>query len=139
MRFESSIDVDAPAETVWALIDWLKGWPYPEQEVAEGQEMESGRWALLHRLGNLTLLTQPLNSEVSSDPFRIKRPDVTKQSLLVLNSYFHYFSIDDAWNQDAILEPRKHLEDLAFRITAGSRSLVVRGYNHDFTESNSAY
>jgi carbon monoxide dehydrogenase subunit G len=27
MRFESSIDIDAPAEKVWALIDKLEEWP----------------------------------------------------------------------------------------------------------------
>jgi carbon monoxide dehydrogenase subunit G len=27
MRFESSIDIDAPAERVWALIDKLEEWP----------------------------------------------------------------------------------------------------------------
>ena len=27
MRFESSIDVDAPAERVWALVDKLEEWP----------------------------------------------------------------------------------------------------------------
>jgi carbon monoxide dehydrogenase subunit G len=27
MRFESSIDIDAPAERVWALVDKLEEWP----------------------------------------------------------------------------------------------------------------
>jgi carbon monoxide dehydrogenase subunit G len=27
MRFESSIDIDAPAEKVWALVDKLEEWP----------------------------------------------------------------------------------------------------------------
>ena len=27
MRFESSIDINAPAEKVWALIDKLEEWP----------------------------------------------------------------------------------------------------------------
>ncbi len=27
MRFESSIEINAPAEKVWALIDKLEGWP----------------------------------------------------------------------------------------------------------------
>jgi carbon monoxide dehydrogenase subunit G len=27
MRFESSIDIDAPAERVWALVDRLEEWP----------------------------------------------------------------------------------------------------------------
>jgi uncharacterized membrane protein len=27
MRFESSVDIDAPAERVWALVDKLEEWP----------------------------------------------------------------------------------------------------------------
>jgi len=105
-------------------------WPYPEQEIAElkklesnqeqleskQRELESKRWALLHSLGNLTLLTQPLNSEVSNGPFNLKRPEITKQSLLILNSYFQRFSDDDAWNEDTILERGVHLADVALRV-----------------------
>ena len=79
-------------------------WPYPEQEEAEEREQESRRWTLLHSLGNLTMLTQPLNSEVSNGPFNLKRPEITKQSLLVLNSYFQRFSDDDVWNEQTILQ-----------------------------------
>ena len=80
------------------------------------KEQESRRWTLLHSLGNLTLLTQPLNSEVSNGPFSIKRPEITKQSLLILNSYFQRFSDDDTWNEDTILERGKHLAALALRV-----------------------
>jgi len=93
-------------------------WPYPEHEIVELQklesnqkeleskrrELESRRWVLLHSLGNLTLLTQPLNSEVSNGPFNLKRPEITKQSLLVLNSYFQRFSDDDVWSEKEIVE-----------------------------------
>jgi len=91
-------------------------WPYPEQESVNKQEVESRRQTLLHNLGNLTLLTQPLNSEVSNGPFKIKRPEITKQSLLILNSYFQRFSDNDIWNEDTILERGKHLTDLALRV-----------------------
>lgn len=79
-------------------------WPYPAQETAEEREQESRRWTLLHSLGNLTMLTQPLNSEVSNGPFNLKRPEITKQSLLVLNSYFQRFSDNDVWNEQTILQ-----------------------------------
>jgi hypothetical protein len=41
---------------------------------------------------------------VSNGPFKIKRPEITKQSLLILNSYFQRFSDSDIWNEDTILE-----------------------------------
>jgi len=91
-------------------------WPYPEQETIDRKEQESRRWTLLHSLGNLTLLTQPLNSEVSNGPFRIKRPEITKQSLLILNSYFQRFSDGDRWDEDTIIERGKRLAELALRV-----------------------
>jgi len=91
-------------------------WPYPEQETAEEQEQESRRRTSLHTLGNLTMLTQPLNSEVSNGPFNLKRPEITKQSLLVLNSYFQGFSDDDVWNEKTILSRGFHLADQAVKV-----------------------
>jgi len=91
-------------------------WPYPEQETAEEREQESRRWTSLHTLGNLTMLTQPLNSEVSNGPFNLKRPEITKQSLLVLNSYFQGFSDDDIWNEKTILSRGFHLADQAVKV-----------------------
>ena len=91
-------------------------WPYPEQEASERQEQESRRRTSLHTLGNLTMLTQPLNSEVSNGPFSLKRPEITKQSLLVLNSYFQGFSDNDCWNEDTIVERGKHLANLALEV-----------------------
>jgi len=96
-------------------------WPYPEQETAEEREQESRRWTSLHTLGNLTMLTQPLNSEVSNGPFNLKRPEITKQSLLVLNSYFQGFSDDDVWNEKTILARGFHLADQAIKVWAYPR------------------
>ncbi len=91
-------------------------WPHPEQETIDRKEQESRRWTLLHSLGNLTLLTQPLNSEVSNGPFRTKRPEMTKQSLLILNSYFQRFSDSDVWNEDRIIERGNRLAESALRV-----------------------
>jgi hypothetical protein len=105
-------------------------WPYPEHDATElknletipkeletrRKELELKRWALLHSLGNLTLLTQPLNSEVSNGPFRTKRPEITKQSLLILNSYFQRFSDTDTWHEDTILERGTRLAELALKV-----------------------
>jgi len=53
---------------------------------------------------------------VSNGPFSAKRPEITKQSLLVLNSYFQRFSDDDTWNEDTIIERGKRLAELALRV-----------------------
>ena len=96
----------------------LDEWPYPKQKSTDEEERESIRWTHLHSIGNLTLLTQPLNSEVSNGPFKAKRPEITKQSLLVLNSYFQKFSNKDSWNEKTILERGKRLTDLALKVWA---------------------
>lgn len=99
----------------------LDEWPYPKQKSTDEEERESIRWAHLHSIGNLTLLTQPLNSEVSNGPFKAKRPEITKQSLLVLNSYFQKFSNKDSWNEKTILERGKRLTDPALKVWAYPR------------------
>jgi len=49
--------------------------------------------------GNLTLLTQPLNSSVSNSAFEIKKPEILKNSALALN---RYFQDKDVWDEDLI-------------------------------------
>ena len=91
-------------------------WPYPQTQFVDEQEQKTRRQKLLHSLGNLTMLTQPLNSEVSNGPFSAKRPEITKQSLLILNSYFQKFSDDDSWNEDNIIKRGKSLAELALKV-----------------------
>ena len=43
---------------------------------------------MIHTIGNLTLLTQGLNSSVSNGPFAAKRPAIAEHSTLRLNARF---------------------------------------------------
>jgi hypothetical protein len=88
----------------------------PKDLDAKLQALKSRRSILLHSLGNLTLLTQPLNSGISNGPFHAKRPEITKQSLLILNSYFQRFSDNDTWDEDKILERGKLLAEMAIKV-----------------------
>ncbi|MFD0726247.1 DUF262 domain-containing protein [Lysobacter brunescens] len=75
------------------------------------QDHLESRQAALHRFGNLTLLTQPLNSSVSNGPFRDTREPgkglvlgkKTKlgQSALLINTYFQRDAVA-AWDEQAI-------------------------------------
>lgn len=82
---------------------WREHWPAPEATTDLGSEetAEERRDRLLHSVGNLTLLTQGLNTAVSNGPYNAKRPEITKQSLLLLNAYFQ-----DAptWGEQEILQ-----------------------------------
>jgi len=90
-------------------------WPYPnpDGDVAENLRI---RRVVIHGIGNLTLLTQPLNSDVSNGPFRTKRPEITGKSLLVLNSYLQQFSDNDVWNEKTIFERSLKLTELAMKV-----------------------
>lgn len=83
--------------------NWRQHWSAPAQTAAMGgadETPEERRSILLHSFGNLTLLTQPLNSSVSDGPFQTKRAEYVKQGLLRFHSYFQ--SVQD-WNEDEIV------------------------------------
>ena len=61
---------------------------------------------LKNTIGNLTLLTQPLNSSVSNGPFRDKVKALKNHSLLVLNKEI---ATHTTWNEDSILARSKEL------------------------------
>jgi uncharacterized protein with ParB-like and HNH nuclease domain len=54
---------------------------------------------MLHTLGNLTILTSPLNSSVSNSSFDLKKPAIASHSTVILNTYFHDKSV---WNEEEI-------------------------------------
>lgn len=86
------------------------------------QQPAAGKWdqigpddaeVVLHQLGNLTLLTKPLNSSVSNGPFSKKRGQIAKQSKLRLNAYFQEFGDDHLWGVKDIKKRGKELAQLA--------------------------
>lgn len=62
---------------------WETSWP-----VDGGPEAELERGAHVHRLGNLTLLTEALNSSVSNGPWEEKRRKLAKHDVFLLNRTF---------------------------------------------------
>lgn len=96
---------------------WFKHWPLEGRSVNEN-EFEIAKHAVmteedpqgpyhkimdrnnkLHSLGNLTLLTTSLNPSVSNSSFKNKKKEITKQSTLMLNSYF--IDLED-WDESRI-------------------------------------
>lgn len=89
---------------------WQTHWPAPPIEgMMEEETGEERRNRMIHTFGNLTLLTQKLNSDVSNGAYAHKRPHLTGDSLLLLNAYFQSVA---AWDEEALL--------------ARGRSLVAR-------------
>lgn len=96
-------------------------WPYPADssptnEMSSGDQWAAVRQTLLHSLGNLTLLTQLLNSSVGKGPFSRKRPAITETSKLALNTYFQRLGDPQTWNERTIVERSRVLAGLACRV-----------------------
>jgi len=76
---------------------WDEHWPLaPDKEPVTAR---LDRDVLLHTFGNLTLLTQKLNTSVSNGPYKDKRPAIALQSKLGLNAYFQTCM---NWDEEAI-------------------------------------
>lgn len=82
---------------------WRRHWPAPpaREGIADPAAFRDAR---LHNLGNLTLITQALNSSVSNGPYADKQAEVLKHTVLRLNDLFREH---DHWDEDAI-EQRAH-------------------------------
>ena len=96
-------------------------WPFREMGSSdeEYQEQINHRNEVLQTFGNLTLLTQPLNSSVGNHSFAQKRPEIARQSRLRLNAYFQAFSNNDTWNENAIATRGNILFQVAQQIWPG--------------------
>jgi hypothetical protein len=71
--------------------EWETHWPPTDANgnPLEGEaydEAAGERWMRLHRLGNLTIVTHPLNSALSNDPWTKKRTELNLHSKLLLNA-----------------------------------------------------
>lgn len=87
----------------WPLPDGLKGLRFSELWSADSAdpraEATRHRNACLQTFGNLTILTQALNSSVSNSAWNIKKPALLAASLLPINQQLHAF---DHWDEAAI-------------------------------------
>jgi Protein of unknown function (DUF1524) len=94
--------------------EWMEQWLLPngnrgvtlferfdDSRATEDVEATEKRDRAKHTIGNLTLLTQPLNSSVSNSAFEIKKPEIVRNSALALNRYFHE---PECWDETNITE-----------------------------------
>lgn len=124
IQLAASLTVEHVMPTKW-FIAWpmADGYKPTEQEfwtvAYSNVESDSlgGRIVRRNRLkdsfGNLTLLTQPLNSAVSNGPYEAKRKAIGEHSLLVMNREL----VKEArWDEEVILERGAKLFDYALQI-----------------------
>lgn len=92
-------------------VQWRRNWTAPDPERAALDETaEEVRDRLLHTFGNLTLLTQKLNSKNGNAPFSTKKRHIAKHATLRLNTYFQEL---ESWDETNILERGEDLFDKA--------------------------
>ncbi|MBO4238588.1 DUF262 domain-containing protein [Pseudonocardia alni] len=100
---------------------WETNWPLPHTG-ADSDERAADRDSRLHRLGNLTLVTQPLNAHLSNAPWTSsdggpsKRRALSDHSLLLLN---RDIAGSDRWDEDTIEARGRTLADRILRTWPG--------------------
>lgn len=95
----------------------MEDWPL-QDEPTWGEDPQEYRGWLIHTFGNLTLLTQRLNSGISNGPFLAKRPEIAMNSNLRMNAYFQDFK-GKPWTEQSILDRGEHLFEIAKAIWPG--------------------
>lgn len=88
---------------------WETHWP------VEGADASETRAEHVHRLGNLTLLTQALNAKVSNGAWPSKRAGLQSHDTLLLNSRL-LKQADDRWDEAAIATRTSDLTDVLLSI-----------------------
>ncbi len=95
---------------------WQTAWEAPPElptDDPQAENAEERRDRMLHTFGNLTLLTQALNSTVSNGPYEAKRAAIAEQSALRLNTYFQK---RPTWAEAEIEERGRTLFEVAQRV-----------------------
>ena len=105
---------------------WEEYWPTPD-----GMDLEAFRKKRndhVHRLGNLTLITQPLNSTLSNAPWTAtatcpnsKRDELRKRSVMLINQQLCEY---DEWNEERIDERSAELARHILRTWPGPHSTI---------------
>jgi len=93
---------------------WHLHWPLPAG--VDAKQAEELREEVIHDLGNLTLMTQALNSTISNGPAANKLPEIALNSTLLLNAYFQRRS---SWTETDIQQRSAVLFDIAKQIWPG--------------------
>lgn len=106
---------------------WRSAWPLAVDDLAAA-ERRDGRIDLL---GNLTLVTQPLNASMSNSAWPIKR-QALNQSLLLLNRELCAF---DAWDEDTIAQRGAALTRRVLELWQGPQDFMPPGWTAADAES----
>lgn len=112
-KFSENIEISSEL-TIEHIMpqNWVNNWPLPIEnsepdnndldglmEKISYEALETARNDFINTFGNLTLLTQKLNSSISNGAFEVKMPAILRQSSLELNRQLQEIS---KWDEEAI-------------------------------------
>jgi len=100
---------------------WRTNWPISGLDQAEKLVAEQNRDRHLHRIGNLTLATGPLNVSLSHDTWAAKRDELQKHSKLELNARLIE---NEMWDEERIVERGRWLALQIERVWPGPSAEV---------------
>lgn len=89
---------------------WKETWPVSSPDEAETRQEH------VHRLGNLTLLTNALNSKVSNGPWRAKRSALQDHNTITLTGRVIKRTEQHDWDEHLIDERTQDLIDVLLRV-----------------------
>ena len=113
-RLRSSGMAEQPTVPTNLTIEHLMpiGWRQEEWPLPEGVDTDAATYqrnTLIHSIGNLTLVTQKLNSSMSNDPWACKRDELQEHSVLLLNNELLSQS---SWNEETIRSRSRRMAEL---------------------------
>lgn len=108
----------------WPLSDSTRGLNKQELWVASQEdtraELTRKRNAILQTFGNLTIISQPLNSSVSNSKWEEKKPALLQASLLPINQQLLVY---DKWDETTIEKRSRELFNRALSLWPGSENV----------------
>jgi uncharacterized protein with ParB-like and HNH nuclease domain len=105
-------------------VAWERNWPIVMEQATPDDIDKAGsrRNEVIHRIGNLTLLTKELNPAVSNGAWLRKRDEILKHSALNLNRPFQAVQV---WNEDGIDKRSAELFEVAKKIWPRAQAAAV--------------
>ena len=98
------------------------GWRRDEWPLPEGVDTDAATYrrnTLLHSIGNVTLVTQKLNSSMSNDAWECKRDELQEHSVLLLNNEL---LAQSSWSEDTIESRSQRMAELVWQRWPGPDS-----------------
>ena len=130
-RLRSSGKSEQPAVPTNLTIEHLMpvGWGKEDWALPDGVDTDAAAYqrnTLIHSIGNLTLVTQKLNSSMSNAPWEHKRNGLQEHSVLLLNNELMSWSF---WNEETIRSRSRRMAELVSESWPGPDSEAWKDIN----------